>query len=131
MRAPDVPGTYVIYRVGLASVCDAIVDVGETGQRPRSNIQGLRGRLATSVAHSASEKIASDIRSGKLSDDLRVVWIEQESKAEAKELQDALISLFRQECGRQPGYNTKRESHPSPEQFESVYDTLKVHIGCG
>jgi hypothetical protein len=58
-----------------------------------------------------------------------VVWFERESKDDAKELQDALITLFRQECGRQPVYNTKLEQHLQPEAFESIYVALKTRIG--
>ena len=127
---PETPGTYVIYRVGQVNTCDAIVDIGEAGQRPNSTPQGLRGRLATTVAHSASKKIAVDINDGRLSEELRVVWLERESKDDAKELQDALITLFRQECGQQPIYNKKPEQHWQPEVFESIYADLKTLIGC-
>ena len=127
---PETPGTYVIYRVGQTNICDAIVDIGEAGPRPNSTPHGLRGRLATTVAHSASEKIAAEITGGKLSDELRVVWLERESKDDAKELQDALITLFRQECGRQPVYNARSEHHPQPKAFESIYAALKKRIGC-
>jgi hypothetical protein len=127
---PDTPGTYVIYRVAQGSTCDIIIDIGETGLRPNSKPHGLRGRLATTVDHSASEEIACDIKGGKVVGDLRVVWTEMESKEAAKELQDGLITLFRRECGRQPEYNAKYEEHLRPEVFESVYDDLKRRIGC-
>ena len=127
---PETPGTYVIYRVGQANTCDAIVDIGEAGPRLNSTPQGLRGRLATTVSHSSSEKIAAEINDGKLPNELCVVWFERESKDDAKELQDALITLFRQECGRQPVYNTMPEQHPQPEAFESIYAALKTRIGC-
>jgi len=126
---PETPGTYVIYRAAQGDTCDVIIDIGETGPRPNSKPHGLRGRLATTVAHSASEKIARDTNGGKVGD-LRVVWSEAESKEAAKELQDALITLFRRECGRQPMYNTKHEDHLQPEAFESTYHDLKRQIGC-
>lgn len=127
---PETSGTYVIYCVGQVNACDAIIDIGEAGPRPNSTPQGLRGRLATTVAHSASEKIALDIIINGPLDDLCVVWLERESKDDAKELQDALITLFRREFGRQPVYNIKWEQHPQPEAFESIYDSLKKQIGC-
>ena len=127
---PETPGTYVIYRIGQANTCDAVIDIGEAGLRPNSTPKGLRGRLATTVPHSASEKIAADTNDGKLPDELCVVWVERRSKEDAKELQNALVSLFRQECGRQPRYNTKLEQHPEPEDFVAVYAALKTHIGC-
>ena len=127
---PETPGTYVIHRVAQGNACDIIIDIGETGPRPKSKPHGLRGRLATTVAHSASKKIARDIKGGKVFGDLRVVWTETESKEAAKELQDGLITLFRRECGRQPEYNAKREKHLQPEAFESIYDDLKRQIGC-
>ena len=129
-RVPETPGTYVIYHPDQANACDTIVDIGETGLRPNSTPHGLRGRLATAVAHSASEKIAGDINDGGLSDELRIVWLQRDSKEDAKELQDALVTLFRQECGRQPAYNTKTEHHLQPEAFDSIYLDLKRHIGC-
>ncbi len=127
---PETPGTYVIYCVAQGNTCDIIIDIGETGLRPNSKPHGLRGRLATTVAHSASEKIVRDIERGKVFGDLRVVWTETESKEAAKGLQDGLITLFRRECGRQPKYNTKHEEHLKPETFESIYDDLKRRIGC-
>ena len=127
---PETPGTYVIYRIGQANTCDAVIDIGEAGLRPNSTPKGLRGRLATTVPHSASEKIAADTNDGKLPDELCVVWVERRSKEDAKELQNALVSLFRQECGRQPRYNTKLKQHPEPEDFVAVYAALKTHIGC-
>lgn len=127
---PETPGTYVIHRVAQGNACNIIIDIGETGPRPKSKPHGLRGRLATTVAHSASEKIACDVKGGKVFGDLRVVWTETESKEAAKELQDGLITLFRRECGRQPEYNAKYEEHLRPEVFESIYDDLKRWIGC-
>jgi hypothetical protein len=127
---PETPGTYVVYRIGQANPCEAIIDIGEAGPRARSTPKGLRGRLATAVAHAASKKIAADVGDGRLRDELRVVWVERQSKEDAKELQDALISLFRQECGRQPRYNTRVEKHPHPELFAPAYADLKRHIGC-
>lgn len=129
-RVPETPGTYVIHRVAQGNACEIIIGIGETGLRPNSKPHGLRGRLATGVAHSASEKIARDIERGKAVGDLRVVWIETESKEAAKELQDGLITLFRRECERQPEYNAKYEEHLEPEVFESIYDDLKKRIGC-
>jgi hypothetical protein len=93
---PETPGTYVIYRVGQAKICDTLIDIGEAGLRPNSTPRGLRGRLATTVAHSASEKIAADINGGRLLNKLCVVWLERETKDGAKELHtrraDYLIS---------------------------------------
>lgn len=106
-------------------MCGAIVDIGETGLRPNSTSHGLRGRLATTVAHSASEKIAAGINDGTVFDELRVTWLQRD----AKELQDALLTLFPQDCGRQPVYNRKTEHHMQPEVFESIYLDPKRHIG--
>jgi hypothetical protein len=88
----------------------------------------LRGRLASNVAHSASARIATDIARGHLDGDLAVVWWESDLKEAAKELQDALICLFKRDFGRQPKYNAKIESCEEPERFESTYDALKVII---
>jgi hypothetical protein len=109
---PESSGVYVIYRTGEGNVSEVILDIGETGPRPNSTAHGLRGRLATTVSHSASEKIARDKRNGKILCDLRVIWFETESKSHAKDLQDALITLFRSEYGLQPVYNSRLEVHP-------------------
>jgi len=127
---PETPGTYVIYRIGQANTCGAIIDIGEAGPRPNSAPKGLRGRLASTVAHSASERIAADMNDGRLPNELCMVWVERRSKEDAKQLQNALISLFRQECGHQPRYNRKLEEHPEPEAFLPLYAALKRHIGC-
>jgi len=127
---PETPGTYVIYLIGQANPCDAIIDIGEAGPRANSTPKGLRGRLAAAVAAAASERMAADIERGKLPDRPCVVWVERQSKEDAKELQDALISLFRRDCGRQPRYNERLGQHPEPEAFEPVYVALKRHIGC-
>jgi len=73
--------------------------------------------------------MAQDIKAGKIANDLWVVWYWTESKESAKELQDALITLFRREYKRQPQYNIKREGHSQPETFESIYIDLKRRIG--
>ena len=127
---PEMPGIYVIYRLGQNNATEAILDIGECGPRPNSSRKGLRGRLASGVAHSASERIAQDVLSGVLTDDLFVVWREAESKNLAKDTQDALISLFRRDYGRQPRYNTKLEYHAHPEIFESIYTEVMALIGC-
>jgi len=130
MRVPEAPGTYVICRIGQPNVCEGVLDIGEAGLRPDSTPRGLRGRLATTVAHSASQKIAADIDDGGLPNELRVVWVRRQAKEDAKELQDALITLFSQECGRQPRYNTKLEQHAESEAYGTVYAALKARIGC-
>jgi hypothetical protein len=127
---PQTPGTYVICAVGQTNTCDAIINIGEAGPRAKSTPKGLRGRLATTVAAAASERIAADIAGGRLPDRLCVVWVERESKEDAKELQDALITLFRMDCGRQPRYNRRLEQHPEPEAFVRLYAALKTHVGC-
>lgn len=128
VSVPERPGTYAIYRIRQASVCDAVIDVGEAGPRSNSTPKGLRGRLATTVAHAASEKIASDINGSRLPDELHVVWVERQSKEDARELQNALITLFHQECGRQPRYNIKLEHHPKAGAFLPLYTALKTRI---
>ena len=127
---PETPGTYVIYLINQAHTCDIVIDIGEAGPRANSTPKGLRGRLATAVAHAASERMAAEIQAGELTNKLRVVYVERPSKEAAEELQDALVSLFRQECGRQPRYNARLEQHPAPGAFEPVYTALKTHIGC-
>jgi hypothetical protein len=127
---PEAPGTYVIYCLGQTSAGDAILDIGECGPRPRSKPHGLRGRLASNVPHSASEQIALDIFSGNLRGGLGVVWFEAESKPVAKDAQDALVSIFRREFGKQPRYNRKWEHHHQPDNFEQAYRELKALVGC-
>lgn len=131
LDVPELPGVYAICRVGAGGVFEAILDIGECGLRPRSSPRGLRGRLASGVAHSASERIAADVSCGRLQGGLHVVWLEAESKEFAKEVQDALLTLFVRECGMQPKYNEKPEHHKSPERFESIYHQLKAVAGCG
>ncbi len=126
---PQTSGVYAIFRVGQTGALETILDIGECGPQPKSSPHGLRGRLATSVAHSASQRMAVDIGVGKLSGELRVVWFEAESKSLAKDAQDALASLFKREYGRQPEYNAKREDHPAPRTFEAVFEELKVLAG--
>ncbi len=126
---PQTPGTYVIYCTAQPDLCEAIIDIGEAGPRAKARPKGLRGRLATTVAHTASERMAADVQAGKLPNRLRVVWIERPSKEDAKELQDALISLFRTDCGRQPRHNKRLEQHPKPEAFLAICAALKRHIG--
>ena len=129
-QVPETPGAYVVYHPNRNNACDAILNIGETGLRPNSSPQGLRGRLATTVAHSASENIANDLRSGTLDSEINIVWCQCASKATAKELQDALITLFRDEYGRQPKYNRKREHSIKAPAFQTIYSELKSHIGC-
>jgi hypothetical protein len=126
---PESSGAYVIYRMGDGLIGDLILDIGETGQRPRSTPHGLRGRLATTVPHSASERIALDIARGKIRYSLWVIWFETESKSSARSLQDALITLFREEYGRQPEYNTKAEVHHQPHMYIKVFSALKRKVG--
>ena len=130
LTVPEAPGAYAIYHLGQAGVFETILDFGECGLRPNSKPHGLRGRLASNAAHSASARIALDLARGRLQGDLRVVWLEAETKELAKEIQDGLLSLFRRECGRQPRYNSKVEHHPCPGLFESVYSDLKVVARC-
>jgi hypothetical protein len=75
--------------------------------------------------------MASDILCGALDTDLVVSWVEAESKRVAKETQDALISLFTAEFGRQPTYNTKSEQCAYPENRSRLYDELKLLIRRG
>ncbi len=128
---PESPGTYVIFRIGQGQISDSIVGIGECGPRLNSTPCGLRGRLASNVAHSASERMARDIVQGALVGDLRIAWRRAKSKAEAKEVQDGLIALFRQDFGRQPIYNAKVEDSPNPEAVQAVYKELKVLIRSG
>jgi hypothetical protein len=125
---PERAGTYVIFRTGVCDASESVIDIGECGPRANSKPCGLRGRLASNVAHSASERIASDITRGDLHDDLAVGWIEATSKTVAKEIQDALICLFRRDFGRQPKYNAKAEYCQQPERFQPTYDALKAVI---
>lgn len=127
---PEVPGAYLIYRLGHADTLETILDIGECGLRPNSKPHGLRGRLASEVAHSASARIAHDVVRGHLRGDLHVMWCEATSKESAKEVQDALISLFVRECGCRPRYNSKREHHARPDSFLAMYRQAKVLAGC-
>ena len=124
-------------RAGVYAICakasskdtrDLILDIGECGPRPSSG-DGLRGRLASKVDHSASEKIAEDIRNGEIQDPLYVVWATAASKTEAKEAQDALICLFRREFGKQPKYNRETERSSSPDDHSRLYENLKSLAG--
>ena len=128
-NVPEKPGSYIIYDKSQSDLCKRIIDIGETGPRPNSKPHGLRGRLASTVAHSASQKMAQDIQAGKIAINLWVIWYWTESKELAKELQDALITLFRREYKRQPQYNIKWEEHLQPEAFESIYIDLKRRLG--
>ena len=126
---PETPGAYVIYKTGETDPGNAILDIGECGPRLGWRPHGLRGRLASRVPHSASERIAADIREGGLkSDHLFVVWMACASKADAKLMQDGLISLFVREFGRQPAYNRKREYCADASGFEAIYDGLKALV---
>ncbi len=126
---PTKAGVYAICAKGSGrDVSDLILDIGECGLRPSSR-RGLRERLASAVAHSASERIAEDIKNGKLQDELFVVWAEAPSKIEAKEAQDALICLFRREFGKQPNYNRKLEDSAFPDNYVALYERLKTLVG--
>ena len=83
------------------------------------------------MAHSASERIAEDLKSGELQGLLFAVWAEAASKAEAKEAQDALLSLFTREFGRQPKYNRKAERSGRPDDHAPLYENLKMLCGNG
>ena len=96
---PDSSSAHVIYRVGQGNIGARILDIGETDPRSKSTPHGLRGRLASAVAHSASQKMAADISNGSVQSEMCVIWLETTSKSSAKELQDALLTLFRQEYG--------------------------------
>lgn len=125
---PECSGTYVIFQVNSIGPAASVLDIGECGPRPNSKPGGLRGRLATSVAHSSSERIAIDLAAGQLRDRIYVVWTECASKDEAKTTQDALLVLFRREFGRQPKYNAKTEHCSEPDRFKSTYASLKEAI---
>ena len=122
-------GVYAICAEGSGKdVDDLILDIGECGPRPNTG-RGLRERLASTVDHSASEKIARDIKGGKVQNPLYVVWAVAASKEEAKEAQDALICLFRREFGEQPKYNTKEEDSNCPDGHAVLYENLKTLVG--
>ncbi len=126
---PRSAGVYAICAEGSGKgVGDLILDIGECGPRPSSG-RGLRERLASTVEHSASEKIARDIKSGKVQDPLYVVWAVAACKEEAKEAQDALICLFGREFGEQPKYNTKKEDSNCPDDHAGLYENLKALVG--
>ena len=129
-RVPESSGAYVIFRKGVGDISKVILDIGEAGPRPNSTPHGLRGRLATTVSHSASEKIARDIRNGDILCDICVIWFETESKSLAKDLQDALITLFRREYGLQPVYNSRLELHPRPDVYVEAFVQLKKKLDC-
>ena len=126
---PTAAGVYAICAEGSGQdVSDLILDIGECGIRPSSR-RGLRERLASAVAHSASERMAEDIKNGQLQDELFVVWAEAPSKKEAKEAQDALICLFRRAFGKQPNYNRKLEHSTCPDDYLTLYGRLKTLVG--
>ena len=136
VSVPEEKKTAVPTKAGVYAICagasgkdvsDFILDIGECGLRPSSR-RGLRGRLASAVAHSASERIAKDIKNGKLRDALFVVWAEAASKQEAKEAQDALICLFRREFGRQPHYNRISEYSSRPDNYVALYERLRALV---
>jgi hypothetical protein len=96
---PESSSAHVIYRVGQGNIGTHILAIGETGPRSNATPHGLRGRLASAVAHSASQEMAADISNGNVQGEMCVIWFETTSKSSAKELQDALLTLFRQEYG--------------------------------
>lgn len=127
---PRGAGVYAICAEGTGqSVSDLILDIGECGPRPSpSSGRGLQERLASAVAHSASERIARDVKNGKLQDALFVVWSQATSKEEAKKAQDALICLFKREFGKQPKYNTKLEDSSCLDKYVILYERLKALV---
>ena len=63
---PEVPRSYLIYRPGQSAVAEAILDIGQDGPRPNPSPIVFRARLASSFAHSASERITQDVFGGVL-----------------------------------------------------------------
>ena len=121
-------GTYAIFRIGIGTFDALLLDIGECGPRVNSKPRGLRGRLATTVAHSSSQRLAIDVVSRVLPEPLYVVWTECTSKEHAKSMQDALLVLFKREFGHQPKYNTKVERCAEPDQFGASYESLKETV---
>jgi hypothetical protein len=129
-EVPETPGTYAIFRTAAGTTIDTILDIGECGPRPKSSPHKLKGPLATTVPHSASERIARDLQRGVLLGTLDVAWLPASSKESAKDTQNALITLFVQECGSPPRYNKKPERHVRPDTLIAEYQTLKRLAGC-
>ena len=136
VSVPEEKKTAVPTRAGVYAICarspgkevsDLILDIGECGPRPSSR-RGLRERLASTVDHSASERIAKDIKNGELGDVLFVVWAEADSKRGAKEAQDALICLFKREFGKQPKYNNRIEDSSCLDKYVILYERLKALV---
>ena len=127
---PECPAAYVIFEADSGDAGVSVLDIGECGPRPRSKPGGLRGRLATNVAHSSSERIALDLSNGRtgLRNRLYVIWTKCGSKETAKTTQDALLVLFKSEFGRQPKYNAKIEYCSDADRFKSTYEVLKESI---
>ena len=126
---PRGAGVYAICAEGAGKgMSDSILDIGECGPRPSSG-RGLSERLASAVAHSASERIAKDITNGELREGLYVVWALARSKEEAEDAQDALICLFRREFGGRPKYNRKAKNPRHPDRYTLLYENLKTLVG--
>jgi len=125
-QVPQLPGVYVIFSTQKDTIEDRIIDIGMAGLRKG---QGLRGRIASAVAHSASENMADDIANGTLPDALQIVWINTDTQPEAKGLEEALITLFQNEFGRRPMYNGNGGHVANYGIYQPTYDALKLHIG--
>ncbi|QHV97299.1 hypothetical protein [Spirosoma endbachense] len=129
---PTQPGTYVIFRLDEELIQNCILDIGKAGLRDgkgQKEQKGLQGRIADTCPHSASERMARDVKSGALPDALQIVWFTTETQAEAEALKAGLINLFKREFGHNPVYNRRNARSASPEQYVDYYDTLKPHLG--
>uniref|UniRef100_UPI00059335B1 hypothetical protein n=1 Tax=Spirosoma panaciterrae TaxID=496058 RepID=UPI00059335B1 len=119
-QVPAAPGIYVIIQTGENKIETSIIDIGLAGLRDgngTSKPKGLRGRIANTCAHSASEKIAEDIKGEKLSGQIKIIWLTTATELEAKELEAGLIKLFEREFGRRPQYNTRNAISKNPQRF--------------
>ena len=124
-KVPKLPGVYVIIRADKTAVQERILDVGMAGPR---NGKGLRGRIASCVAHSACQRIAEAISENVLTDTLKVIWLAADSDQRAKQLEGAILALFREEFSRLPLYNSNGGSTTHFEMYSPNYDALKQHV---
>ena len=124
-QIPRTPAVYAIRNpLAPGAPAERIIDIGMAGLRRG---KGVRGRLASAVAHSACERIATAHAQGVLQLPVEVsCWI-LNGEAAAKSLEAGLMTLFNTEFHRLPMFNHQPEPHEAPQAYEQIYQELKAH----